>query len=74
MCILNMVILILMFSEINECDSMPCQNDGHCLDQHLDVICICKPGFKGKYCELGKYSMASANGYIYMHEFLLYTK
>uniref|UniRef100_A0A8C1WN15 Notch receptor 3 n=1 Tax=Cyprinus carpio TaxID=7962 RepID=A0A8C1WN15_CYPCA len=38
--------------DINECLSMPCQNDATCLDRIGEFTCICMPGYQGKYCEV----------------------
>ena len=56
----------LYISEINECKSAPCKNGGTCkqedqnTSQNLDAerfySCVCKPGFTGKNCEIGKYA------------------
>lgn len=35
-------------SDINECDSAPCQNGGVCRDRVGGFQCQCKPGFVGK--------------------------
>lgn len=35
-------------SDINECDSAPCQNGGLCRDRVGGFQCQCKPGFVGK--------------------------
>uniref|UniRef100_A0A673WK27 Sushi, von Willebrand factor type A, EGF and pentraxin domain-containing protein 1 n=1 Tax=Salmo trutta TaxID=8032 RepID=A0A673WK27_SALTR len=32
-------------SDIDECDSAPCQNDGLCKDGMGDFLCQCRPGF-----------------------------
>ncbi|KAJ8043269.1 Fibropellin-1 [Holothuria leucospilota] len=38
-------------SDINECASAPCQNNGSCVDG-IDVFyCDCQPGFGGPFCE-----------------------
>ena len=42
------------FSDINECASEPCQNDGRCEDGVNSFTCHCKAGFTGKRCETGK--------------------
>ena len=47
----------LLISGINECDKMPCLNDGKCVDlgdvKHGDHYykCVCAAGFTGKNCE-----------------------
>lgn len=54
-----------LISEISECDSYPCRNNGTCADVHSGLddllgsgespyVCICKPGFTGKNCKTGK--------------------
>ena len=48
-----------LFAEPDECASNPCQNDAQCIDKNLDVTCVCKPGFNGKYCESG-----NSDGYL----------
>lgn len=42
----------VFFSEINECDSNPCQSYGSCTDLIADFRCTCIPGFSGKQCEV----------------------
>ncbi|XP_017164565.1 protein eyes shut homolog isoform X2 [Poecilia reticulata] len=39
-------------TEINECDSNPCQHNGNCSDLLGDYICQCPTGFQGKNCEI----------------------
>ena len=58
---------MIFLSEIRECDSHPCLNNGTCADIHSgleDLIgssldqeyaCICKPGYTGKNCETGNF-------------------
>ncbi len=38
-------------TEINECESSPCSNDGTCVDAISGYHCICKPGFNYTHCE-----------------------
>ncbi|XP_054606105.2 protein eyes shut homolog [Nothobranchius furzeri] len=38
-------------TEINECNSSPCQHNGTCSDLLGEYICKCPAGFKGKNCE-----------------------
>lgn len=39
-------------TEINECDSSPCQNDAKCKDLIGSYQCQCAKGFQGQNCEL----------------------
>ncbi|XP_052231204.1 neurogenic locus notch homolog protein 2-like [Dreissena polymorpha] len=39
------------FSEIDECDSSPCQNSGTCEDRINRYVCLCPPGYSGINCE-----------------------
>ena len=34
--------------EINECESLPCQNGGSCMDDFNGYSCLCVIGFEGK--------------------------
>ena len=42
------------FSEINECGSFPCMNDGSCIDKVNGYECKCYSGFEGDDCGTGK--------------------
>ena len=42
-----------LFTDINECASDPCQNDGTCTDQVNAYICTCDLGYTGVHCEIG---------------------
>ena len=58
--------MFFLFSEINECESAPCKNGGTCKEEDENTStgtdaesfysCVCKPGFTGKNCEIGKYA------------------
>ena len=39
------------FTDINECESSPCQNNGTCIDGINTFSCECPVGFSGKLCE-----------------------
>ena len=39
--------------EIDECDSIPCQNGGTCNDYINFYNCSCQPGYDGVNCETG---------------------
>ena len=41
----------LSFSVIDECTSLPCNNDGLCVDGDDSFVCVCPPGFTGLVCE-----------------------
>ena len=41
-------------TEIDECESNPCQNGGTCSDQIAHYLCECAFGFTGASCESGK--------------------
>ena len=38
-------------SDIGECTSAPCQNNGTCVDEINAFICICMSGYTGDVCE-----------------------
>ena len=50
-------ILILSLSssktDIDDCTSHPCKNNGTCTDRVNGFNCSCAPGFNGTQCELG---------------------
>ncbi len=41
-------------SDINECQSRPCQNGGRCEDGVNRYTCVCQPGYAGTNCEISK--------------------
>ena len=42
-----------MISDIEECSSQPCQNEGTCNDQPNGYTCDCVDGYEGTHCETG---------------------
>ena len=44
----------MYITDIDECDSNPCQNGGTCKDQVNSYMCECVPGYDGDECENGK--------------------
>ena len=40
-------------TDIDDCASHPCKNNGSCLDQVNGFKCSCAPGFNGTQCETG---------------------
>ena len=43
------------FSDINECGSSPCQNNGTCTDHVNRYTCSCAAGYSGINCETSKF-------------------
>ena len=44
----------LKFSDLDECDSEPCQNAGMCIDSLDSFTCECEEGYTGSLCETGE--------------------
>jgi len=40
-------------AEVNECESSPCLNGGHCIDLVDNYTCVCLEPFVGQRCETG---------------------
>ena len=47
-------LILSIISDINECESNPCQNGGTCVDSVNDFMCFCHIGFTGLQCESGE--------------------
>ena len=48
-------VCIRFTSDINECASVPCQNNGTCLeDEPGSFMCVCEVGYNGTMCEIGR--------------------
>ena len=45
---------LIVSSDIDECDSSPCENGGTCTDQANGYICGCVAGFTGVTCQTSK--------------------
>ena len=41
----------ILFADIDECASSPCQNGGTCVDDSNSYTCNCVVGYAGKNCE-----------------------
>ena len=44
---------VILFTDIDECTSLPCQNWATCLDMVASYKCACADGFTGSHCETG---------------------
>ena len=40
-------------SEIDECATNPCLNNGTCVDLFNNYYCNCSAGYNGSHCEIG---------------------
>ena len=44
----------IIFLDIDDCESGPCQNVGTCIDGVNSYTCTCNPGYTGHDCETGR--------------------
>ena len=42
-------------SDIDECQSSPCYNNGTCVDGTAGWVCVCLSGYTGNQCQIGTY-------------------
>lgn len=42
-------------SDMNECESQPCLNEGECMDLVANFTCVCPAAFTGTLCETGDF-------------------
>ena len=48
-----LLICVILFTDIDECTSLPCQSHATCLDIVAGYQCACADGFTGSHCETG---------------------
>lgn len=53
-CVVHSSSLISTHSELDECDSTPCLNEGVCQDGISSFSCACRDGYAGSFCEIRK--------------------
>ena len=46
---------LLPFAALSLCASYPCQNGATCAGDLDQYICLCRDGYFGKHCEMGKF-------------------
>ena len=53
---LKLIVALLKIcrTDLDECESSPCQNGGRCVDHYKEYECVCPDKFTGTNCELGK--------------------
>ena len=65
---MEMTSLCLFYlSDINECDSDPCQNNGHCNNMPGSYQCACPSGYLGTNCQSGKFKSPSQPIFVMPH-------
>ena len=47
------ILNVMIFLDIDECATIPCQNGGSCTDQVNGYTCNCVDGYYGNDCETG---------------------
>ena len=52
--IITKFLFFILLSDIDECDSNPCQNDGQCVDGVNSYTCECSSGYSGINCEISE--------------------
>ena len=56
--VLYLVTIFFINSDIDECASSPCQNNGTCIDGFDGHACLCLAGYTGNVCEIGEWLYA----------------
>ena len=58
-------------TDINECASAPCQNDGTCTDNINGYTCTCRDGYEGSNCETGLWMEITISNFEFDFESIL---
>ena len=48
--------ILLLFIDIDDCQSSPCHNDGVCVDGINSFTCNCAHGFIGDDCSISRFT------------------
>ena len=43
-----------LLTDVVPCNNNPCQNDGACVNLIDGYVCVCRDGYLGTHCEIGK--------------------
>ena len=46
--------LLCFFTDVDDCQSEPCENGGTCIDKIDSFLCLCLPSYGGDTCEKGE--------------------
>ena len=36
------------------CEPNPCENNGTCFSSENEIVCLCRDGIQGEFCQIGK--------------------
>uniref|UniRef100_A0A673JHI1 Neurocan core protein n=1 Tax=Sinocyclocheilus rhinocerous TaxID=307959 RepID=A0A673JHI1_9TELE len=50
-CVVSESLSLLVLTDIDDCQSNPCQNGGTCIDEINSFVCLCLPSYGGATCE-----------------------
>jgi hypothetical protein len=45
--------MLILFSDIDDCEENPCGSGGECVDKVNGFSCNCRQGYTGDVCETG---------------------
>lgn len=47
-------VMTVVLSDVDDCQSNPCENGGTCIDKEDSFVCLCLPSYSGDRCERGE--------------------